>query len=171
MRSHGCQRRASESFFVFGLRGSRVLSLTPGICHSTISETVDFDVGEYRDARSYVDALDPFTPLAAHEVTPDLPGDEHDGVGGRQTARDALDRRGDVDVPAPDKVAEGVQHAFVDRHAHRAERSLAVSRSPPLFREALDRGDGDPGIRKRQEVRISDAEMGGATKVSAHVAY
>src|SRR5262245_61339606 len=170
IRSQVGQRGASVSFFVFGLRGS-VLSLTPGICHSTISETVDFYVGEDRDARSHVDALEPFIPLAAHEVTPDLLGDEHNGLCGKRTSRDVLNRRRNVDVPAVDKVAKGVQHAFVDRHAHWTERSFAVFRSPPFLRETLDRGDRESGIRKRQQVRISDAEMGGATKVAAHVAH
>jgi hypothetical protein len=34
----------------------------------------------------------------------------------------------------------------------------------------LDRGKREPGIRKRQEIRIPDAETVGATEVSAHVA-
>ena len=103
------------------------------------------------DARPDVDALEPFIPRAAHEVALDLPGDENDGVRLRHTARHSLDRRSDVEVPAVEKVAEGIQHALVDRHAHRAEQSLAVSRGTPLIRETLDRCNREPGIRKRQE--------------------
>jgi hypothetical protein len=63
-----------------------------------VAETVDLDVGVTLDLT--VDALEPFTPPAAHEVAPDRSGDEDYGVAWRRMARDSLDRCSDVEVPA-----------------------------------------------------------------------
>jgi NAD(P)-dependent dehydrogenase (short-subunit alcohol dehydrogenase family) len=55
-------------------------------------------------------------------------------VARRSTACDALDRHGDVEVLAVEKVAEGVQHALVHRDAHGAARSLAAFTVAPFHR-------------------------------------